>query len=71
MTDKEAEKMIDTILAEMSREKIIENINAFGDPVDWGNQDTREILEEVWQSDCQVGEEEDGILVCLYNGGLV
>ena len=71
MTDKETEKMINTILAEMSREKILENIDAFGDPVDWGDRDTREILLEVWESDCQVGEEEDGILVCLYNGGLV
>ena len=71
MTDEKAEKMIDTILAEMSREKIIENINAFGADIDWGDQDTRDILLEIWQSDCDVGEEEEGILVCLYNGGLV
>ncbi len=65
------EVMIDTILSEMSREKIIENINAFGDAIDWDGWDTRDILLEIWQSDCDAGEEEDGILVCLYNGGLV
>lgn len=65
------EAMIDTILSEMSREKIIENINAFGATIDWDGWDTRDILLEIWQSDCDAGEEEDGILVCLYNGGLV
>lgn len=69
MTQKEI--MIDAILSNMSREKIIENINAFGDAIDWSGWDTRDILEAVWESDCAAGEEEDGILVCLYNGGLV
>lgn len=58
------EVMIDTILSEMSREKILENIDAFGDPVNWGDRDTRDILLEVWQSDCQVGEEEDASGFC-------
>jgi len=65
------EVMIDTILSEMSREKIIENINAFGATIDWNGWNTRDILLEIWQSDCDAGEEKDGILVCLYNGGLV
>ena len=65
------EEMIDAILAKMSREKIIENIAAFGADTNWDGWDTRDILLDIWQSDSDVGEEEDGILVCLYYGGLV
>ena len=67
MTDEKVEKMIKEILKEKTRKDIVDYIDQFGDSINWDGWTTRQILEEVWRSDCEAGEEEDGILVSLYN----
>lgn len=67
MTDEKVEKMVKEILEEKTRKDIIDYIDQFGDSINWDGWTTRQILEEVWRSDCEAGEEEDGILVSLYN----
>lgn len=67
MTDEKVEKMIKEVLKEKTRKDIVDYIDQFGDSINWDGWTTRQILEEVWRSDCEAGEEEDGILVSLYN----
>lgn len=64
MTD--AEQAIETLLNTRTREAIIEYINGYGDPIDWSEDSTRQILEEVWRSDQGAGEEDNGILASMY-----
>lgn len=66
MTDRKAEDMIEDILKSKTRENIIRDISQFGGDIDWDDWTTRQILEEVWRSDCEAGEEDSGILISLY-----
>lgn len=67
MTDEKVEKMIKEIIEEKTRKYIVDYIDQFGDSINWDGWSTRQVLEEVWRSDCEAGEEENGILVSLYN----
>lgn len=62
MYELDAQHAIEIILNTKTREAIIDYIDGYGDSVDWGTDTTREILEEVWRSDKEAGEESDGIL---------
>lgn len=64
----EAQLTIETLLNTKSREWIIEQINQYGDSIDWTGWSTRDILEEVWRSDIEAGEEENGILAGIAGG---
>lgn len=60
------EYVIEQLLNTKTREAIIDSINEYGDPVQWDDYTTREILEEVSRSDIEAGEENDGILANMY-----
>ena len=53
---------IEQLLNTKTRESIIEEINQYGDAIQWEGYTTRQILEEVNRSDIEAGEEFDGIL---------
>ena len=64
----EAALTIETLLNTKTREYIIESINEYGDPIQWEGYTTRQILEEVWRSDLEAGEAENGILAGIAGG---
>lgn len=66
MTNRQAQQAITALLHATTREAITHYINKYGDPIDWSDYTTRQILEEVWRSDCEAGEEENGILASMY-----
>jgi len=67
MNDERAQIAIETLNNTKTREAIIDHINGYGDPIDWDGYSDRQILEEVWRSDKEAGEENDGILASLYH----
>lgn len=60
------EQAIEQLLNTKTREAIIDYIDGYGDPVDWSDDTTREILEEVSRSDIAAGETNNGILASMY-----
>ena len=62
----ESERAIEQLLNTKTREAIIEAINQYGDPIDWSDCTTRQILEEVKRSDIEAGEYDTGILAGIY-----
>lgn len=65
MNDK-AEVAIEIINNTKTRQWIIDYINQYGDPITWDGYTDREILQEVWRSDCEAGESDNGILASMY-----
>ena len=63
---KDAELAIEMLVNTKAREAIIDYINNYGDSIDWHGYSDREILEEVWRSDIEAGEEDNGILASMY-----
>lgn len=57
---------IEILVNTKTRQSIVDAINEYGDPIDWGRYSDREILEEVHRSDVEAGEEYDGILAGIY-----
>ena len=62
----EKEYVIEQLLNTKTREAIIEYINGYGDPIDWGDDTTRQILDEVARSDEAAGEINEGILASMW-----
>lgn len=62
----ESQQAIETLLNWKTREAIIDVINSYGDPIDWSDYTTRQILEEVRRSDLEAGEYDTGILSGIY-----
>lgn len=62
----ESQQAIETLLNWKTREAIIDVINGYGDPIDWSDYTTRQILEEVRRSDLEAGEYDTGILAGIY-----
>lgn len=67
MNDHDAQAAIETLLGTKTREAIIDYINGYGDAIDWSDYTTRQILDEVWRSDCEAGEQTDGILASMWS----
>lgn len=66
MNDDRAQIAIETLVNTKTREAIIDYINQYGDSIDWDGWSDREILEEVWRSDVEAGENDNGILANMY-----
>lgn len=66
MNDYDAQLAIDTLVNTRTRQAITDFIDQYGDAVDWSDYSTREILQEVWRSDCEAGEPNDGILAAMH-----
>lgn len=64
--EEQSEQAIEQLLNTKTRQAIIEAINEYGDPIDWSDYTTRQILEEVQRSDREAGEYETGILAGIY-----
>jgi len=60
-----ADYAIEQLLNTKTRESIIEYIDSYGDHTDWSDWTTRQVLEEVWRSDQEAGEEDNGILISM------
>lgn len=58
----QADQVIEQLLNTKTRAVIIEVIDGYGDPIDWSDYTTRQILEEVKRSDIEAGEYDTGIL---------
>ena len=46
-----------------TKEKVVEIINSYGDPIDWGNQTLTDIIGTVWDSDLNSGDEPDYYII--------
>lgn len=66
MTDGRAEIAIEILVNTKTRQAITDYIDGYGDSVDWSGYSDRQILEEVWRSDCEAGEQANGILANMY-----
>ena len=66
MNNDRAEIVIEMLVNTKTRQAITDYIDSYGDNVDWTGYSDREILEEVWRSDREAGEEENGILANMY-----
>lgn len=66
MNDERAQIAIEMLVNTKTRQAITDFIDQYGDSVDWTGYSDREILEEVWRSDKEAGEETDGILASMY-----
>lgn len=66
MNNQDQEYAIEQLLNTKTRETIIEYIDGFGDPIDWSDYTTRQILEETARSDNEAGEPDDGILASMF-----
>ena len=64
--EEQSEQAIETLLNTKTRQSIIDAINEYGDPIDWSDYTTRQILEEVKRSDIEAGEYDTGILAGIY-----
>lgn len=67
MNEEKAQIAIGILVNTKTRQAITDYIDGYGDSVDWSGYSDREILEEVWRSDKEAGEEEDGILSAMYS----
>lgn len=63
---KDAQVVIEILNNTVTREAIIDYINGYGDNIDWSDYSDRQILEECYRSDCEAGEEDNGILASMY-----
>lgn len=66
MNNERAELAIELLVNTKTRQAIIDEIDQYGDPIDWTGYSDRQILEEVWRSDREAGEEMTGILANIY-----
>lgn len=66
MTTERAEVAIQILVNTKTRQAITDFIDQYGDPIDWTGYTDRQILEEVWRSDQEAGEEDNGILANMY-----
>lgn len=64
--EEQSGQAIETLLNTKTRQAIIDAINEYGDPIDWSDYTTRQILEEVRRSDLEAGEYDTGILTNIY-----
>ena len=62
----ESGQAIEQLLNTKTRKAIIDAIDEYGDPIDWSDYTTRQILEEVKRSDIEAGEYDTGILAGIY-----
>lgn len=51
------------IKAGADRQKVIDIIDSYGDPVDWNYHSLDSIVGEVWQSDLNSGEQPDNWII--------
>lgn len=58
--DKLTKKLIN---AGADRQKVIDIIDSYGDPVDWNYHSLDSIVGEVWQSDLNSGEQPDNWII--------
>lgn len=66
MNNERAKIAIEMLVNTKTRQAITDYIDQYGDSVDWAGYSDREILQEVWRSDCEAGEAENGILASMY-----
>lgn len=66
MDEERAQIAIEMLVNTKTRQAITDYIDGYGDACDWSDYSDREILEEVWRSDKEAGEETDGILAGMY-----
>ena len=66
MNDERAQIAIEILVNTKTRQAITDFIDGYGDACDWSDYSDRQILEEVWRSDCEAGEEDNGILASMY-----
>ena len=67
MTDERAQIAIEILVNTKTRQAITDFIDSYGDAVGWSGYSDRQILEEVWRSDCEAGEQDNGILASMYS----
>lgn len=67
MNDERAQIAIEILVNTKTRQAITDFIDQYGDSVDWTGYSDGEILQEVWRSDCEAGEQENGILASMYS----
>lgn len=60
------DKAIKELVKKVSRDKIIQHINGYGDAINWEGWTSEQILAECWQSDQFAGEAQDGIVYALW-----
>lgn len=66
MKEERAQIAIEILVNTKTRQAITEFIDQYGDSIDWTGYSDREILEEVWRSDKEAGEADNGILASMY-----
>lgn len=51
------------VAAGATRERVIEIIDSYGDPIDWSGDTLVDIIAEVWNSDVNSGDDSDGWII--------